>query len=217
MLNNFGSTLANCCSSEFSNAKHSLNRNYGNQEFSNCANIDELIDQLCHGQHIGPFNIYRLKSLLNFFVSQKEALTKIIDEYEEKKGVFFKSTTITQFQRAVVERVEPILQNGKVRVTIKIIPRKMEKEIQTLSDIEDVALNAFEDSQKLLVHMHADPGSVIISWVFPEAFSAELEKVAKKNKDVFKDARVEEVTVGGRVVFPCTPMEEVRTMQPWLN
>ena len=209
MLSNFGSIIENC-SSEFSKARTFLNRVCGSREFSDCRDIDELIDQLCQGHHIDPFNIYRLKSLLNFFVSKQEPLTKIVEEYEVKKEMFLKSTTITQFQQAVVERVEPILQKGRVRVTIKFVSQTLDGSHLTLKDIEDLALNGFEDNQKLLVRIHADRGSVIISWVFPEALSAKLEKLAKNNAAVFKDTGVEEVTVGGRVVFPCT-LEEVRT------
>ena len=209
MLTNFGSILADC-GSEFSKARTFLNRVCGSREFSDCGTSDDLLDQLCQGHHIDPFNLYRLKSLLSIFESEKEALGKVIETYEEDKETFLESTTVSQFQRAVVEKVEPILQKGKVLVTIKIL-RKM-KCAQTLKDIENLALEGFEDSKKYLVRMHAKPGSIIIMWVFPEAHSCELEESVKQNAAVFKDAGVEEVTVGGRVVFPST-LEEVSITQ----
>ena len=86
----------------------------------------------------------------------------------------------------------------------------MTKSQFTLKDIENLALEGFEDNQKFLVRMHAKPGSIIIMWVFPEAHSCELEESVKQNAAVFKDAGVEEVTVGGRVVFPSS-LEEVST------
>ena len=134
---------------------------------------------------------------------------KVIEKYEREKDTFLESTTVSQFQRAVVEKVEPILQKGKVLVTIKIL-RKMKCTQLTLKDIESLALAGFEDSQTFLVRIHAKPGSIIIMWVFPEAHSCELEETVKQNAAVFKDAGVEEVTVGGRVVFPST-LEEVST------
>ena len=205
MLNKFGYILANC-SNEFPHARSFLNRVCGSREFSVCENSDELLDQLCQGHHIDPFNLYRLKSLQKIFESEKESLGKIIGVYEEEKEVFLESTTVSQFQQAIVEKVEPILQKGKVLVTIKILKEMNCK--QTLKDIEILALKGFEDSQKYLVRMHAKPGSVIISWLLPEDCSCELEKSVRKNAAVFKDAGVDEVTVDGRIVFP--DLEEVR-------
>ena len=180
----------------------------GSREFIDCRDVDELIDQLCQGHHIDPFNIFRLKSLLDIFKSRKEALIEFIEKYEKTKEEFLTTTTVSQFQQAVVERVMPMLQKGRVRVTIKIL-RKMNCP-QTLKDIEDLALEGFKDCHKYFVRMHAEPGSVIISWVFPEALSGKLEHLARENAAVFKGAGVKEVTVGGRVVFPST-LEEVKT------
>ena len=202
MLNRFGSNLKDC--DKLSDAKTLLNRVCG-WEFSDCKSIDELLDRLCQGHLIDPFNLYRLKSLLKIFESKKEALVKAIEMYEEEKEAFLNNTTVSQFQRAIVEKVEPMLQKGKVRVTIKI-PEEMKCD-QTLKDIERLALRGFEKSQKYLVRMHATSGSVIISWVLPEDRSCELEESVRKNAGVFKKSGVEEVTIGGKIVFP---LKEVR-------
>ena len=199
MLRKFGRALVNHTGG-LSEAKSYLNRVCGSREFSECGNIDDLIDQLCQGHHIDPFNLFRLKSLLDIFEYEKEALNKIIEKYEEIQREFLTATTVTRFQQAVVEKVKPILKEGRVRVTIKI-PRKMDSPL-TLKDIEDLALEGFQDCHKYLLRMHAEPGSVIISWVFPEAHSSKLEELIRQNAAVFKDAGVEEVTVGGRVIFP---------------
>ena len=66
---------------------------------------DDLLDQLCQGHHIDPFNLYWLKSLLSIFKSEKKALGKVIKMYEKEKEAFLESTTVSQFQRAVVEKV----------------------------------------------------------------------------------------------------------------
>ena len=198
MLSKFASILKEC-DNELSEARTFLNRACGSREFSNCKNIDELLDQLCH-DHIDPFNLYRLRNLLKIFESKKEALDQIIGEYEKEKEAFLESTTVSQFQRAIVEKVEPILQKGKVLVTIKVL-KKMKCDQLTLEDIENLAIDGFEDSQQHLVRMHAKSGSVIISWVFPVDNSCELEKSVRKNAAVFKNSIVEEVTIGGKIVF----------------
>ena len=203
LLRKFGRTLVNCISG-FIEAKSFLSRVCGSQEYIKCKDIDELIDQLCHNHHIDPFNIYRLESLLDMFKSKKESLTTIIEEYEEEKKVFLKRTTVIKFQRAVVKRAKPALKVKKTtaKLTIKVSPSFATN--QTLWDIENLAMEGFKECQKRFVRMHAEPGSVIISWIFPKALSGKLEHLARENAAVFKDAGVEEVTVGGRVVFPCT-------------
>ena len=208
MLGNFGSILADC-SSEFSKAMTFLNRVCGSREFSDCRDIDELINQLCQGNHIDVFNTYRLESLLDIFESEKESLTKIIEKYEEEKEVFLKRTTILKFQRAVVRRAKSALKKGHkmtAKLTIKVSPSFATN--QTLWDINNLAMEGFKECHRRFIRMHAEPGSVIISWFFPEALSGKLEHLAHENAAVFKDAGVEEVTVGGRVVFPCI-LEEV--------
>ena len=205
MLSRFGSILKNC-DDELIEARRFLNRASGSREFSGCNDIDELLDKLCLGNYIDPFNLYQLKSLLTNIKFEKEALGKIIEEYEKEKQAFLESTKVCEFQQAIVAKVEPILQQGEVQVTIKIL-KKMKCAKLTLADIENLALEGFEESQQYMVHMHAKPGSVIISWVFPEEHSCELEKSVRKNAAKFKNAGVDEVTVDGKTVFP---LEEVR-------
>ena len=79
---------------------------------------------------------------------------------------------------------------------------------RTLKDIEQLALKAFDECYRSLVCMHAEVGSVIMSWFFPDDQSDKFEALAKENATIFKDAGVEEVTIGGKVVFPST-LEEV--------
>ena len=78
MLRNFGRQLVNCTSG-VTEAKSFLNRVCGSREFSDCRDINELIDQLCQGHHIDPFNLFRLKSLLDIFESEKEALICLVN------------------------------------------------------------------------------------------------------------------------------------------
>ena len=132
----------------------------------------------------------------------KDELTELVEAYNEKKESFLKQTTVLEFQRAVVSRVEPILASGKAVLTITI-SKEMAYE-QTLKDIEKLAIEGFEECHKKFIRLHAEPGSIIISWVFPKGLSESLEQLARDNAAVFKDSGVVEVTVGGRRVFPCT-------------
>ena len=202
----FGRTLVqvkrqfNKC--DLSDALLFLDSVIGSEDFIGCANFDKLMRQL-QRDHIGVFNVSILQHLVACFDNQKQ--TELIEMYNKKKESFLKQTTVLEFQRAVVSRVEPILASGMAVVTITI-----SKELashRTLKDIEKLALEGFEECHKKFINLHAEPGSIIISWVFPKRLSGRLEQVAHDNATVFTDNGVMEVTVGGRRVFPCTQQE----------
>ena len=102
--------------------------------------------------------------------------------------------------------MKPILTSGMAVVTIKV-PKKIIAHHRTLKDIEELAMDGFEECHKKFIRLHAESGSIIISWVFPKGLSSRLEQLARDNAAVFEDNEVVEVTVGGRRVFPCTQQE----------
>ena len=114
-------------------------------------------------------------------------------------------SSVLEFQRAVVSRVEPILASGKAVVTVTI--SKEMASHRTLKDIEKLAIEGFKECHKEFICLHAEPGSIIISWVFPKGLSDRLEQLARDNAAIFEENGVSEVTVGGRRVFPCTKQE----------
>ena len=176
----------------------------GSEEFIGCDNFGEVMRQL-QRDHIDVFNISILQQLVACFNNLE--LTEITEAYNKKKESFLKHTTVLEFQRAVVSRVKPILTSGMAVVTIKV-PKKMARRCdRTLKDIEELAIEGFEECHKTFICLHAEPGSIIISWVFPKGLNGRLEQLARDNAAVFKDNGVVEVTVGGRRVFPCTQQE----------
>ena len=174
----------------------------GTEDFIGCDNFDKLMRQI-QRDHIDVFNISILQQLVACFDNHE--LTEVIEAYNEKKESFLKQTTVLEFQRAVVSRVKPILASGIAVVTITI--SKEMASHRTLKDIEKVAMEGFENCQKKFIRLHAEPGSIIISWVFPKRLSGRLEQLARDNATIFEDNGVMEVTVGGRRVFPCTQQE----------
>ena len=173
----------------------------GSEEFIGCDNFGKLMWQL-QRDHIDVFNISILQRLVVCFNNLE--LTEVIEAYIEKKESFLKHTTVLDFQCAVVSRVEPILVSRMAVVTITL-PEKTAR--RTLKDIEEIAIEGFEDCHKKFIRMNAKVGCIIISWVFPKRLSGRLEQLARDNAAVFKDYEVMEVTVGGRRVFPCTQQE----------
>ena len=189
---------------DLSDALLFLDSAIGSEEFIGCDNFGKLMRQL-QRDHIDVFNISILQHLVACFNNHE--LTEVIEAYNQKKDSFLKHTTVLDFQRAVVSRVKPILTSGMAVVTIKV-PKKMARRCdRTLKDIEELAIEGFEECHKKFVCLHAELGSVIISWVFPKGLSGRLEQLARDNAAVFKDNKVVEVTVGGRRVFPCTQQE----------
>ena len=192
------------CKCDLSLAQFFLDDQFDTENFSQCTNFGTLLRQLRRG-HVDTFNTYYLRELVAYF--EKDQLAERIREYEAEKDAFLKDTTVLEFQRAVVSRVEPVQPNQMKNLTIKISRKLAEK--RTLKDMEELALKGFGEYQLEFICIQVKPGSVLISWFFPEAYTGKLEYLALKNKAVFKGAGVEEVTVDGRVVFPST-LEKVR-------
>ena len=122
--------------------------------------------------------------------------------YEEKKRQFLKNTTVLSFQRAVVSKAESVLPSGKAVLTVKISKELASK--RTLKDIVDLAMEGLEDCHKSLIQLIAKPGSIVLSWIYPEVLTSKLVQLVHNNVAIFKDAGVEEVTVGGRRVYSVT-------------
>ena len=111
------------------------------KDFIGCDNFDKLMRQLQRG-HISIFNISILQQLVACFDNHEP--TEVIEAYNKKKESFLKQTTVLEFQRAVVSRVEPILASGKAAMTITI--SKHIASYRTLKDIELLAMEGFEES-----------------------------------------------------------------------
>ena len=183
---------------DLSDAQLFLDTLLSDGDFSKCDSFDELIRQLDR-DYIDIFNTFRLRKLVACF--EKDELNKLVEAYEEKKQNFLKNTTVLSFQRAVVSRVEPVLPKGKAVVTIRI-PKEMASR-RTLKDIEELAKKGFDECHKSLIRLHAVVGSIIVLWIFPAVLIDKLEQLVCDNAAIFRDERVEEVTVDGRRVFPC--------------
>ena len=125
----------------------------GSKAFIGCDNFDKLMRQL-QRDHIDVFNVSILQQLVAWF--DNPALTQVIGVYNEKKEMFLKQTTLHEFQRAVVSRVEPILANGMVVLTIAIAAEMAS--LRTLRDMEILAMEGFEEHHKKFIHVQALPG-----------------------------------------------------------
>ena len=167
---------------DLSEAKLFLYSAIGTKVFSECDNFGELLEEL-QQDHVDVFNISILQQLLACFNNHE--LTEVIEAYNEKKEKFLKETTVLEFQRSVVSKVEPILASGMAVVTITISKEMAYN--RTLKDIEKLAMKGFEECHKKFIRLHAEPGSVIISWVFPKGLSGRLEQLARDNAAIFED------------------------------
>ena len=194
------------CKCDLSEAQFFLDDHFETEEFSQCSNFNTLLRQLRRG-HVDTFNTYYLQQLVVRF--NKDELIECIEDYEAKKDVFFKDTTITEFQRAIVSRVEPVIPNQMKNLIIEV-PKTLAEQ-RTLKDMEELALRSFGKCRDF-VHINVKSGSVLILWFFPEALCGKLEYLAHKNAAIFKEAGVEKVAIGGKTVFPST-LEEVRTLK----
>ena len=204
MLSNARDIFAKC---DLSKAQFFLDVFNNTEEYSKCDSFDKILRQLLQQNVIDVFNIDQLQQLVACFNDEK--LTAAVEEYEAEKEKFLKDTAILEFQRAVVSSVEPVLPSGRARVTIKI-PRRLARQL-TMRDIEELALEGFQECHKSLVRLHAMPGSVVIMWFIPMDLITKLEQLVHKNVAIFSARGVEEVTVNGKIVFPVPQLVKVTT------
>lgn len=187
-----------------SDAQLYLNGVSGTNDFSSCNSFGKIMEKL-QQDHIAIFNTFMLEGLVECF--NRDELTEIVLSYEKKKQSFLSHTSVRSFHHAVVSRVESVLPKGKAVVTITV-PEKMATR-RTLKDIEELAKEGFKEHYNFFVQFHARAGCIIISWVFPEARCDELAQLACRNAAIFKNAGVEEVTVGGRRVYPVSQQVKI--------
>ena len=133
------------------------------EEFSQCIDFDELVQQL-RRNYVSTFNTVYLLKLATYFrddmlpddemiyddgYDHLYELTGCISSYEAERERFLKNTSVIEFQRAVVSSV---VQFKIKDLTIKVSKRLANNRI--LKDTEELALMSFEQHDRVLVHIH---------------------------------------------------------------
>ena len=190
MMTDTRKDLANC---DIGEVQFYLDDLFEVEEFRKYQNIDEVLRKL-RREHLDTFNIRYLERLVSRF-HQSDAILKTIEKYEEKKEEFLRTTTVTEFQQAVVSRAETVTPRKMATVTIKIpeeygIPR-------TMKDVEKLAKKAFKGRHKDLVRINVTLGSIVITWYIIEGLCEELVQMARENIAVLREEGVEEVSIVG--------------------
>ena len=168
---------------------------FENEEFNECRTIEEVLRKLRMCGHVDTFNVYYLECLISRF-HRSDAIMKSIEEYIKKKEKFLKTTTVQNFQQAVMSRAEAVRPKGMAEVTIKVL-NISEKNIRTMNDVEKLAKRAFEGHHNDFVRINVKPGSIIITWYVPEGLCEKLVQLARENIAVLREEGVEEVSIVG--------------------
>ena len=203
MLSNARDILAKC---DLSKAQFFLDIFNNTEEYSKCDSFDKILRQLVQQNVVDMFNIDQLQQFVACFNDDK--LTAVVEAYDTEKKKFFQDTTVLEFQQAVVSSVEPVLPSGKAVVSIKI-PRRLARQL-SMKDIEELALEGFQECHKSLVRLHAMPGSVVIMWFIRTDLTTQLEELVHKNAAIFSAKGVKEVTVDRKRVFPVPQLKVYR-------
>ena len=208
MLLDIKKNLAKC---DISDMQFFLDDLFDTDEFSSCDTVDKLLRQLRQG-HVDTFNVFYLQKLISRF-HQSDATINSIEEYEEKREQFLDTTTVKEFQQAIVSKAETLPPKGMAEMTIRI-PAKLnikENNKRTLKDVENLARRAFQGCENSFISIKVKPGSIIITWYVPESLCEELERLTRENAAVLREEGVEEVTiVGEKRVF-------LSTQEDWLK
>ena len=205
MLTKFLKLLEGC------NVRHAqffLNHLLSTDAFTNCNNIEQLLNQLSH-RYVDTFNVYYLQKLATCL--EREDVNKLVKQYEKKKDKFLKMTTVLKFHKAIISKVPPVLPKGMAKITIRI-PKELATD-KILKDMEELAIKAFGDSyHSRFVQFHVIAGSVVICWFVVESLCEVLQQLAREKVAVWRQHGVEEVMVGSQCVYCSGSKTEVSTM-----
>ena len=171
-----------------------LDSQVGVEKFHKCQNVDEVLHKL-RREHIDAFNIDYLKQLIYQF-HRNSALIQKLEEYEKKKEEFLRATTVKQFQQAIITKADAIIPKGMAKVTITI-PSVYKNAPCTMKDVEELAIKGFKERKKALIKIHVKPGSIIITWLVPEALYEEILQEARENIAALREKGVDEVSIVG--------------------
>ena len=181
--------------SDVAKAKFFLNDLFDTEEFTDCRTIDELLRQL-RRSHVDTFNVYYLRKLVSLFHCDAD-IVKSINEYEEKQKKFLETTTVKEFQHAVVSKAQTDPPKGMAAISIRV-PNVRESNKRTLKDIKALASKAFKGQDKHLIKINVTPGSIVITWYVPESLCDEFSRLAQENIAVLREEGVEKVSIVGK-------------------
>ena len=203
MLTEFKRQLSGC---DVSDAQFFLNHLLSTDVFTDCDNIEKLLNQLCH-RYVDTFNVYYLQQLATCL--KTDDVSKLVKQYDEKKDTFLNETTVLDFHKAIESKVDN-LPEGMEKIMIKI-PRDLVTN-RILKDMEELAIKAFGEYCNQLVQFHVIAGSVVICWFVVESLCEVLQQLAREKVAVWRQFGVEEVMVGSECVYCCCSKKEVSTM-----
>ena len=205
MLTKFKRLLSGC---DVSDARLYLKNMLSTDVFTSCDNIEQLLNRLCHC-YVDTFNVYYLQKLATTCF-ERDDVSKLVKQYDEKKDKFLKETMVLDFHKAIKSKAKD-LPEGMARITIRI-PRELATN-RILKDMEELAIKAFGDKYyNQLVHFHVIAGSVVICWFVVESLCGVLQQLAREKVAVWRQYGVEEVMVGSQCVYCCCSKKEVSTM-----
>ena len=116
-------------------------------EFSTCKGFEDVLRRLRKG-YINAFNTSYLEQLADYL--EIDEITQLISAYKGKRDAFFKDPIVTEFQDAVVNKVE---LSGGVEVVPEVrVPRSLFNK-RTQRDMETLATLFCDSYQKPAVQM----------------------------------------------------------------
>ena len=196
MLTDIRNLLAN---SDHADARFFLSDHLDTDEFKSCGSMEELLYQL-RQRHLDTFNTHCLEQVLIRF--EREDGIGRVQTYKEKMDQFLKSTTVLNFQQAVLCTAKPAVPEEKEVITITVSKKWANR--KTLKDVMTLAEKGFEESHTTFISFNVIPKSILITWFFPRRLEATVRQLTVKNSSLFQEQDIEEVTVAGKTLYSRT-------------
>ena len=160
-------------------------------------NVEELFDQL---QPLDYLNYTMLEKIINFLLNEDQRVVSDLNNYIQDLEKFKLSTSVQEFMESIEAAQRPLSAaetSGTITVTLRLVGGWLTK---TMDDLDKLLKVLFEDKSSVLSHVKIVRGSVIITYLAPQAEVDSLVTISTGKVSFMVQVGVIELQVGDTVV-----------------
>ena len=128
--------------------------------------VEELFDQL---QPLDYLNYTLLEKIIKYFLKQDQLVVCELNDYIQELEKFKQSTSVQEFMESIEAAQRPLSKteiSTTITVTLRLVGGWLTK---TMNDLDKLLKVLFEDKSSVLTHLKIVRGSVIITYLAPQA------------------------------------------------
>ena len=159
--------------------------------------VEELFDHL---QPLDYLNYTMLEKIIKYFLKQGQPVIGDLNDYIQDLEKFKQSTSVLQFMESIEAAQRPLSETeipGTITVKLRLVGGWLKK---TMNDLDKLLKVLFEDKSSVLSHIKIERGSVIITYLAPQAEADSIIMIAVVKTVFMLKVGVCELQVGETVV-----------------